>query len=297
MPTILCIEDEADLRADIAEELKEAGFSVIEAEDGREGLEKILAHSPDLVTCDINMPRLNGKELLRELRENHPQFAQMPFLFLTAYATRAHMLEGIQLGVDDYITKPVDFDLLIAKIHQRLAQVKNIVARKNRELLTLYNKYLDMQSSAMAQQSKTMPTNLRDIPIVVIGKLEREIKAFVSVASEVFTNITLFPDVDTYLAKRQGFRSISPSSPAGSAAPAPGSRNRSTFARRTTSSSVSRPPSTTPVVADAKTSTRIRRCRCRPTPMPCKEAWRPGSRAGSSAMRPDRRRGVARPGR
>lgn len=205
MPTILCIEDEADLRADIAEELKEAGFSVIEAGDGKEGLEMILEHSPDLVTCDINMPRLNGKELLRELRDNHPQFAQMPFLFLTAYATRAHMIEGIQLGVDDYITKPVDFDLLIAKIHQRLLQVKNIVARKNRELLTLYNKYLDMQSSAMAQQSKAMPTNLRDIPIVVIGKLEREIKAFVSVASEVFTNITLFPDVDTYLAKRQGF--------------------------------------------------------------------------------------------
>lgn len=123
MAVILLIEDEADLRAVLAEGLGLAGFDVIEAADGEAGYSAILARQPDLVLCDISMPGLRGDHLLQRLRSDHPDLARLPFLFLTALADRDNILAGQRLGADDYITKPVDLELLEGRIHQRLAQV------------------------------------------------------------------------------------------------------------------------------------------------------------------------------
>ncbi len=84
MITILCVEDEAGLREDIAEELEDAGYHIKQAGDGNEGLEMIQKYKPDLVLCDITMPRRNGYQLMKEIREKYPQFAEMPFIFLSA---------------------------------------------------------------------------------------------------------------------------------------------------------------------------------------------------------------------
>ena len=135
--TVLCIEDDVDLRADIAEELVEAGYQVLEASDGREGLAMILAHRPDLVVSDISMPGLNGYALLRTLRDEHPQLAEMPFVFLSALADREHQIEGFNLGADDYLTKPIDFDMLLARVETRLRQTRRMLEKKETDAARL----------------------------------------------------------------------------------------------------------------------------------------------------------------
>jgi DNA-binding response OmpR family regulator len=120
---ILCIEDDRETAALIAEELVDRGYDVTLAHDGREGLAAILRIMPDLVLSDISMPAMSGFELLESLTALAPRFSKMPFVFLTALTDRDNELKGRQLGADDYVTKPIDFDLLATIITARLAGV------------------------------------------------------------------------------------------------------------------------------------------------------------------------------
>jgi DNA-binding NarL/FixJ family response regulator len=120
---ILCIEDDRETAALIAEELLDRGYDVAIAHDGREGLAAILRHMPDLVLSDISMPAMSGFELLERLTALAPRFSYMPFVFLTALTDRDNELKGRQLGADDYVTKPIDFDLLDTIIAARLKAV------------------------------------------------------------------------------------------------------------------------------------------------------------------------------
>jgi len=120
---ILCIEDDRETAALIAEELVDRGYAVTLAHDGRDGLAAILKTMPDLVLSDISMPVMSGFELLERLIELAPRFARIPFIFLTALTDRDNELKGRQLGGDDYVTKPIDFDMLEMIIKARLAGV------------------------------------------------------------------------------------------------------------------------------------------------------------------------------
>ena len=121
--TILCVEDEHETAALISEELVERGYAVTLAHDGREGFAAILRDTPDLVLSDISMPVMTGFEVLERLTALAPRFSNMPFVFLTALADRDNELKGRQLGADDYVTKPIDFDMLGMIINARLAGV------------------------------------------------------------------------------------------------------------------------------------------------------------------------------
>ena len=120
---ILCVEDDRETAALIAEELVERGFDIRIAYDGQEGLLAILKHKPDLVLCDISMPVMSGFEVLERLTEVAPQLGHIPFVFLTALTDRDSELKGRKLGADDYVTKPIDFDVLTAIVNARLAGV------------------------------------------------------------------------------------------------------------------------------------------------------------------------------
>jgi DNA-binding NarL/FixJ family response regulator len=120
---ILCIEDDCDTAALIDEELVDRGFEVRTAVNGRDGLTEILRDPPDLVLCDIDMPGLSGFELLDKLTAMAPRFESMPFIFLTAICDHDIELKSWQLGADDFVTKPVDYDRLAARITARLARV------------------------------------------------------------------------------------------------------------------------------------------------------------------------------
>ena len=120
---ILCIEDDRETAALIAEELIDRGYEVSIAHDGREGLTAILKNMPDLVLSDISMPVMSGFDLLEQLIALAPRFSKMPFVFLTALTDRDTELKGRQLGADDYVTKPIDYEVLAAIIKARLAGV------------------------------------------------------------------------------------------------------------------------------------------------------------------------------
>jgi DNA-binding NarL/FixJ family response regulator len=120
---ILCIEDDPETAALIAEELVERGYEVSLASDGREGFAAILKDMPDLVLSDISMPVMSGFEILERLTALAPRFRNMPFVFLTALSDRDSELRGRTLGADDYVTKPIDFDVLATIITARLAGV------------------------------------------------------------------------------------------------------------------------------------------------------------------------------
>ena len=137
MAKILVIEDEPDLRDDLADVLRSDGHETIEAADGRQGLQIILSESPDLVISDINMPVMDGHELLETLHTKHAEYGTIPFIFLTAFADREHVILGKRLGADDYLTKPVDHELLLETVKTRLRQTQRFDDRMKAELETL----------------------------------------------------------------------------------------------------------------------------------------------------------------
>ncbi|RDJ27793.1 DNA-binding response regulator [Bosea caraganae] len=121
--TILCVEDEVDLRGDIVEELEAAGYAVLEAGNGEDALALLAKAKPDLILCDITMPGMSGFEILPRLRKAQPDYEEVPFIYLTALAGRSDMVQGRKLGADDYLVKPIDYDLLLATIRTRLDRV------------------------------------------------------------------------------------------------------------------------------------------------------------------------------
>lgn len=118
-PHILCIEDDPDTAEVIAEILQSEDFKVTLANSGLTGL-NALHDEPDLVLCDIDLPDLSGFEVLAQIREGKLLPSGVPFIFLTAFSQRVHQIHARQLGCDDYVTKPIDFELLVAIIRNRL---------------------------------------------------------------------------------------------------------------------------------------------------------------------------------
>lgn len=120
---LLCIDGDRDGAAQIAKALADRRFAVSVAHDGQDGLLAILKDKPDLVLCDVGVPRMSGFEVLERLNDIAPRLGRIPFVFLAASSDRMSELKGRQLGADDYVTKPIDFDRLTLIIEARLAGV------------------------------------------------------------------------------------------------------------------------------------------------------------------------------
>jgi CRP-like cAMP-binding protein/CheY-like chemotaxis protein len=127
MKKILLIEDNPDVRENTAEILALAQYEVITAENGKEGVELAQKEKPDLIICDIMMPVLDGHGALHLLSKN-PETASIPFIFLTAKAERSDFRKGMEMGADDYLTKPFDDVELLTAVDMRLK--KNDILRK-----------------------------------------------------------------------------------------------------------------------------------------------------------------------
>lgn len=127
MKKILLIEDNDDIRTNTAEILELASYEVVVAENGKRGVELALEHLPDLVICDIMMPVLDGYGVLHLLSKNEDT-AGIPFIFLTAKADRSDLRKGMEMGADDYLTKPFDDIELLNSIESRLK--KNEMLKK-----------------------------------------------------------------------------------------------------------------------------------------------------------------------
>ncbi len=121
-PLIMCAEDEPQLLRDISDELQSAGYRVAEAGDGAQLMEQLATCTPDLLLCDIMMPGLDGFGVLARVRREHPHLAHVPLVFLSALSMTDAIIQGKRAGADDYLTKPINYDLLLSTIEARLRQ-------------------------------------------------------------------------------------------------------------------------------------------------------------------------------
>jgi signal transduction histidine kinase len=125
MKKILVIEDERFVRENIVEILESSGFTALSAPNGAVGTALALKHLPDIILCDVMMPELDGHDVLKTLR-NDPATAHIPFIFLTARADSVDLRHGMNLGADDYITKPFRVSELLKAIDARLAKSESV---------------------------------------------------------------------------------------------------------------------------------------------------------------------------
>jgi CheY-like chemotaxis protein len=121
MSRILIIEDQREMRENLATILEMEGYTVVRAADGREGLSVARSERPDLILCDVMMPGMDGHEVLRALRAD-PATLHIPFVFLTAKGDKRDQRTGMNLGADDYLTKPVTVSDLLNAVVARMAR-------------------------------------------------------------------------------------------------------------------------------------------------------------------------------
>ncbi|MEA5513936.1 EAL domain-containing protein [Nodularia sp. UHCC 0506] len=131
MNTILIIEDEPQIRENIQLILDLQGYATITAEDGWQGLQMAEQHQPDMIICDLMMPRLDGYGLIKALRQQ-PLTADIPFIFLTSKAEHSNLRQGMGMGADDYLTKPFDVNELLQVISTQLEK-RQIVTQRYKE--------------------------------------------------------------------------------------------------------------------------------------------------------------------
>ena len=129
MKKILIIEDEPEMRRNLATILRLENFVTVAAENGRRGVEMADREKPDLILCDLMMPELDGYGVLKAVQTKR-ETRNIPFIFLTAKGERSDLRTGMSQGADDYLTKPVDKGELLKAIHARLARAEQLAERE-----------------------------------------------------------------------------------------------------------------------------------------------------------------------
>ena len=129
MKTILVIEDEPEMRRNIAALLRYHDYKPIEAGNGHKGVSLARREKPDLVLCDVMMPELDGHSVLQALQQD-AELALIPFIFLTAKGEKDDLRSGMNLGADDYLTKPVANKDLVRAVETRLRRSEQQVKRE-----------------------------------------------------------------------------------------------------------------------------------------------------------------------
>ncbi len=198
MPTILVVEDETQVRSNIQDILELSDYQVLTAANGELGLQLAQSHSPDLILCDIMMPGMDGYQALAALRETEST-ANIPVILLTAKAERSDQRQGMELGADDYITKPFTPDELLGAIairlkrhalfHQQLQQERHQLEQHQRQA---------QQTHQQVQQTQ----QLADIKDNLLGKLVQDLRdplSNINMAIQMLHNAKSDQQRDRYL--------------------------------------------------------------------------------------------------
>ncbi|MCB1340707.1 MAG: response regulator transcription factor [Pseudooceanicola sp.] len=141
------MEDETELREEISEELSGAGYRVVTAGDSQSGADLVSCCVPDLILCDVMIPGQNGFELISDLRASGTLAEHTAVIFLTALSGREHRLMGLACSADDYLTKPIDLDILHLTIRNKLER-----AFKYRDALGAWSSGPDIHLSPREEQ-------------------------------------------------------------------------------------------------------------------------------------------------
>ncbi|MDO3642216.1 response regulator [Mucilaginibacter sp. L3T2-6] len=159
---VLIIEDNTDIRENVVEILDLAGYEVFDADNGKTGVELAQKHLPDIILCDIMMPELDGYGVLYMLNKNAAT-AVIPFIFLTAKAERIDLRKGMEMGADDYLTKPFDDIELLNAIESRL--------KKKEHHESFYSKSLDRLNDFVNRNG-----GLKELKKVISERKSRQFK-------------------------------------------------------------------------------------------------------------------------
>ncbi|MBS1652463.1 MAG: response regulator [Bacteroidetes bacterium] len=166
MKTILLIEDNQEVRENCAEILELANYRVLQADNGKSGIEIAQSVLPDLILCDIMMPVLDGYAVIHLLSKS-PNTASIPFIFLTAKTERSDFRKGMDLGADDYITKPFDDVELLNAVESRLKKNEMIKSTYERNAKGLEKFFDDIESlnelKKLSNERKVKHYKKRDI--------------------------------------------------------------------------------------------------------------------------------------
>lgn len=147
---VLYAEDEQDIRENIVEILLDENFEVFAAENGKMALDMFLEKDFDVIVSDVMMPEMDGHDLLKAIRSNKDSsISNVPFIFLTALGQKEDIVKGIDLKANDYLTKPIDFDLLIAKIKEKYENYRKIKKTHNESISSLKNQVSDVIPSEL----------------------------------------------------------------------------------------------------------------------------------------------------
>lgn len=136
--TMLCIDDDAAIVKLLAAIFGGDGHEVIEATNGQAALDILPSITPDIIICDIEMPEMNGLQFLENLRREHHELDDIPFIFMSARSDNRDIIAGLELGADDYLRKPFDAAYLKAKAYAYLRQVSRMTEKKEHEHMKIY---------------------------------------------------------------------------------------------------------------------------------------------------------------
>ncbi len=162
---ILVVEDEVDIRDFLKELLVDEGYNVQTAEDGIEALNAVKKAEPDLVVLDLGLPKMSGESVCLELRKKYPR---LPIIILTGRDTTPDIIKGLQLGADDYVTKPFIADELLARVKARLR-----VFNHDDEKMTVADLVLDPRSFEVKRGETTIaltPQEFKLLHYLMINK-------------------------------------------------------------------------------------------------------------------------------
>lgn len=156
--TVLVIEDNAEVRKILRVMLGHAGYSVLEADNGQAGLDLLTETDVDLILLDVMMPGIDGFDVLKQLRRDF-SMVQLPVIMVTALTEQEHVLKALNLGANDYITKPVDFRITLARINSHIA-LKNL-AQQNRDFVSITSHDLKKNLAVILDVTEVLDETLR----------------------------------------------------------------------------------------------------------------------------------------
>lgn len=166
---VLVVDDEERILNFLRSKLKASGYEVLTARDGVQALEQAQAQDPDLIVLDLVMPKMNGFDVLKELRS----FSAVPVIILTARGADSDKVKGLTLGADDYLAKPFNPDELVARIEAVRRRIEPAQRDKPMESISLGDVVIDFQRHAVAVRGEEKP--LTRIEWLLLSELARNV--------------------------------------------------------------------------------------------------------------------------
>ena len=160
--TILVVDDERPIVDILRFNLEREGYTVLEALDGAEGLESALTNSPDLVLLDVMLPKMDGFEVCRKIREK----SGVPIIMITAREEEVDKVLGLEMGADDYITKPFSMRELTARVKANLRRIKTAEQPDNADILKTGDLKINVSRYEIEKDGKTIDLTLREFELI-----------------------------------------------------------------------------------------------------------------------------------